>query len=803
MVKIVLTLLLILSTWYVRAQNDDATRRNNKALIQLSSAFVTVAKEATIDLDSSLVITTKFHNLSRSGVISDGIDDGYAEKFCRWIDDRNTRIPQADILKLNGRPKARLMLLLGAYYAFQPGLKQSDIDSSIYWVRMAEKENLRFKDARWVYQAYCLLGKCYLKSGKLKKAAFFFNKITSSPHLCDSDIVAKAWNYRGMYSPFRPSTTDRRIQCLMKAATLFSQLRDTENVFNVLTNIAYLNFARQNLNEAERAAFLSYRLQLNSKFPYTHYTSDLISLIQGVKGDYVGQLKYALQSIEAADRSRDHLGLAIFYARAGDAYAADAAKRGEAANWYRKALAEFIKNNDAAHAYKLLYHFNNEDLGKPGNDSLLNLLNTLIISHPPQNSIDQQDAFIALGEGYRKLKQFKKAEYYYLKAEHLMSVNQKIRGNIHNPELIFLLGQFYFYAGIHQKSRNYLITLIKDPEAGKQSAGNLSEAYWLLHQIDSDRGRYATSMYFLKEHNRLKDSLHRFVEHTRSAIDRSNGKMIGGVTEIRNISGQKKARTIVIVSSILALLLIGIGGTFIYRFQTRIRKQSKDDYRKRLLEKTALDTKKLRKSKEKLIKEIHHRVQNNLKIVIDLLSRQSAFITDHDALEAIEQSQSRMMAMSLIHQELDTAEGAADVGLATFISKMVVFLTEHYNKKAKYIKFNLKLSQINISFSQAVPLALIINEALTNSIKHAFLFQEQAEITVELLGLTDGRVKLTMKDNGSGLPDNFDVGVSQTLGFNLILGLASQIDAIPVFRNQQGLTVDIVFELKPESEKFL
>lgn len=803
MLKYTLILFLVFPAWCAFAQKENTVQRNNKGLMQLSAAFLTVSNEASIDLDSSLVLTAKYHHMSRSRIISDGIDDGYAEKYCKWIDDRQTGVARYQLSKLSGGPKVRLMLLLGAYYAFQPGFKKRDIDSCKYWLHLAEKANSYLKETRWIAQVYCMLGKCYLKAGKIRQASFYFNKVTRSPSLRDSGVVAKAWNYQGMYLPFLPSTTDRRIACLERAAVLLSDLHDSANLFNVLTNIAYLNFARQNIIEAERQALRSYQLQLNVKFPYSHYTSDLISLIHQVKGDYVGQLKYALESIDAADRSGDHMSIAIFYTRAGNAYAVGATKRDEAVKWYRKAFAEYMSNNDGAHAYKLLYYFINEDLGRSGNDSLLHLLSSLMISDPPTNSIDKQDALIALGECNRKLKLYEKAEVYFLQAEALMPVNERIRGNINQAEMIFILGQFYFYAGNYEKSRTYLVKLIKDPDAGNFSVGNLVETYWLLHQIDSQRRRYASSMLFLKRYNRLIDSLRHISDGSELARIKAHSKVPVAISENGALSSSNTVNRTIIVFLVLALLLIGMGVIFIFRFPFRIRKLSEGQQQKRLLAKAILDNKELRISKDKLIKEIHYRVQNNLKIVIDLLSRQSTFITDDDAIEAIEKSQSRMMAMSLIHQELDPSQNAEGVDLAAFISKMVSYLKEHYPKKASFIKFDLKLGKLNISFSQAVPLALIINETLSNSIKHAFLFQENAKIYVELVELSGGRVKLSMADNGSGLPDDFDAASSRTLGFNLILGLSGQVDAVPVFRNHHGLAVDLIFERKADSEAFL
>ncbi|WP_162996283.1 histidine kinase dimerization/phosphoacceptor domain -containing protein [Mucilaginibacter celer] len=796
MLKIVFTSAFIFSAWSVAAQVPDSSP-NNKALMLLSSAFITVSREAAIDLDSSLVLTAKYHHLSRAVLISEGIDDAYAIKCCRWIDDRNTSVPENEIKQLHGSRKVRLQMLLGAYYAFQPGFRKSDTKRGIYWLRLAEKGNNVVNNHNWGMHINCLLGKCYLKSGAIGRAKECFRKVTASPYFTDQRIVAKAWNYEGMYTPFLPSTSGMRIIFLTRACKLFFRVRDEGNRANALANIAYLNFARQNFRDAEMAAMESLRVQRYAGIPYSHYTTDLLSLIAQMKGNYVGHLRWALESIRSANFSGDHMELALFYARVGDAYATSSDKRGNAVVWYKKALSEFLKNKDGRHAYKLLIRFYNEDLSSSESNPLIGLINRLLIASPPENTIDQQDAYIALGEAYRRMKDYKKAEKYFLEARGLSAANQRIRGKMNDGNLNFLLGQFYFQAGNLPKSRRYLTALVRDSAASREAAGNLAEAYWLLHQIDAGLGKYVSSMHYLQLHNQLADSIHHITDQPGYAaiFKLPMSRPVVPVNSASAASGSARINVTVLV--LIALTLIGFGWVLISRFKVSIRKLLDNQYQKRLLAEATRKQIGLLASREKLLKEVQFRVQDNLKIIISLLSRQSDFITDQDALEAIGQSQSRMMAMSLVYGLVEPENEHTGVNLAAYVSTLVAFLQENH-QKAKYIRFVLNLDPVHVDLSKAVPLALMVHEILTNSIRHAFLFQEYPEINIELQLLPGEPVRLFIQDNGSGLPDDLDPVTSRSFGFSLIVGLASQIDALPVFRSHMGLAVEISFALQEE-----
>jgi two-component sensor histidine kinase len=138
--------------------------------------------------------------------------------------------------------------------------------------------------------------------------------------------------------------------------------------------------------------------------------------------------------------------------------------------------------------------------------------------------------------------------------------------------------------------------------------------------------------------------------------------------------------------------------------------------------------------KEWLMKEIHHRVKNNLQIVISLLSTQSNYIDNDIAYNAIRESQHRMQAISLIYQKLYQSENLARVDIRSYIAELVTYLRESFDTDPR-IRFELDIVPLDLEVTRAVPLGLILNEAITNAIKYAFPDERTGKISICLKGI--------------------------------------------------------------------
>lgn len=198
--------------------------------------------------------------------------------------------------------------------------------------------------------------------------------------------------------------------------------------------------------------------------------------------------------------------------------------------------------------------------------------------------------------------------------------------------------------------------------------------------------------------------------------------------------------------------------------------------------------------KEWLLKEIHHRVKNNLQTVVSLLESQSVYLKD-DALLAIQDTQNRIHAMSLIHQKLYQSASVACINMTLFLHELVSYL-QHGLGINKHIRFILKIQAIDLDVSQAVPVGLILNEAITNSIKYAFpADRENKEIRITMVKNSVNQIYLCVSDNGVGMPAGFDN--TGNLGLKLMKGLTEDISGEFVLKTEGGTTIEISFLISP------
>jgi two-component sensor histidine kinase len=195
--------------------------------------------------------------------------------------------------------------------------------------------------------------------------------------------------------------------------------------------------------------------------------------------------------------------------------------------------------------------------------------------------------------------------------------------------------------------------------------------------------------------------------------------------------------------------------------------------------------------KEWLLKEVHHRVKNNLHTVICLLESQAAYL-ENDALKAIEKSQHRIYAMSLIHQKLYQSEDIRTIDMKKYLPEFIQYLSDSFDT-SNQIRFQLDIEPLKLSAAQAIPIALIINEAVTNSIKYAFPCNKKGEISIAIHQLGD-QIKLEIADNGVGMNPNIKNTELNSLGLELIKGLSEEIRGHIEFENNMGTKISVTFK---------
>ena len=198
------------------------------------------------------------------------------------------------------------------------------------------------------------------------------------------------------------------------------------------------------------------------------------------------------------------------------------------------------------------------------------------------------------------------------------------------------------------------------------------------------------------------------------------------------------------------------------------------------------------KGKEILLKEIHHRVKNNLQVIASLLSLQSHHIKDKESLEIFKESQNRVRSMALIHEKLYTSEDFSHIDIASYIQDLTASLFSTYTV-SNAIKVTIAITDIFLTITTAIPCGLIINELVTNALKHAFPQERDGTITVSMTPSTKESLILTVSDTGIGFPEGIDFRNTTTLGMQLVISLVEQLDGTITLDRSAGTTFTITF----------
>jgi PAS domain S-box-containing protein len=196
--------------------------------------------------------------------------------------------------------------------------------------------------------------------------------------------------------------------------------------------------------------------------------------------------------------------------------------------------------------------------------------------------------------------------------------------------------------------------------------------------------------------------------------------------------------------------------------------------------------------KEVLLKEIHHRVKNNLQVVSSLLNLQSTAIEDPRSQRIFTDCQTQVQAMALVHEQLYRSDNLQSIDMDTFIASLVAYLFHVYDVDQNRIKSVISAAAVSLVIDQAIPVALIVNELVSNSLKHG-LSESDGVVTVSLHSLENGRLELEVRDSGKGLPADFRIDSSETLGFQLVQALASQIGGALSWTSDDGASFVLSF----------
>ncbi|MEO9474411.1 MAG: sensor histidine kinase [Cyclobacteriaceae bacterium] len=333
---------------------------------------------------------------------------------------------------------------------------------------------------------------------------------------------------------------------------------------------------------------------------------------------------------------------------------------------------------------------------------------------------------------------------------------------------------------LHQQGRykEAFETFIPIYEFGEASNSHLSSTWInLLRQMletAKSGGLYEEGFYYL---NKLRDAERQTIYKDRQRTTRAleiSYETKRKENQIALQSAQLTLQTKIIWGAVLACLVVFGLCFFLYQSFRKIQQKNRK-----------INT---------LMRELHHRVKNNLQVISSLLGLQSMKLEDAAALKAVEEGKERIRAMSLIHQKLYQQEEVTALNIQEYISSLIAELTQSYGFESK-AKVNIDVPSMLFDVDTTLPIGLIINELVSNAFKYAY--KDIAEPILELRLLDEGnrRFRLSIKDNGMGLPPEFDLGEAKSFGLKLVNLLTKQLNGTINIEQSNGLEFQLQFEL--------
>lgn len=567
----------------------------------------------------------------------------------------------------------------------------------------------------------------------------------------------------------------------------------------------HLVSGKLDLAEAELLAVLERFKALG--FPNLHYTYDLLAVTYRYKGDFSKGLFYALKTIESVEATHDTTYNLTYYSRLANMYR-ELGQTEQSVEWYRKL---FQKSRELA-PKEPFNPYLMRDAGflarellklKKEKEALTFILDVQTNNKPVEvhgaASLLASQAYLS-----HAMKQDQQADKYY---QELIALTEQLQASHEvTTDVHCEIGQ-YFMDKHQYGTAAYHFNKALNATEGTNSLSVSKDIYLMLYRADSAMGNYHSAMLHLMQHKMLNDSIFNEAKSRQigelqvqyeTAQKEKHIEVLNSQNQLERIKAEQADRTknITLGGAVLLLIIIGL---LLNRYLIKQRSNRRLEAHQRELDQknyfletlnTAQD--KLLKEKEWLIKEVHHRVKNNLQMVTSLLNSQSAYLENDAALLAVKDSLRRMQAMSLIHQKLYQAENISTIDMPEYINELVSYLHESFDTGNRII-FKQTVEPLDLDVSQAIPLGLIINESIVNAIKYAFPGKQKGTVAISLQHEGADHLLLSISDNGVGLPEGFDILEHNSLGIDLIKGLTKQLNGLFCIESDKGVHIRIRF----------
>ena len=498
-----------------------------------------------------------------------------------------------------------------------------------------------------------------------------------------------------------------------------------------------------------------------------------IALAYYLRGIFEVALRYHFEALKLREAAADKLLISKSYNNIGLVYRARK-DYSNAVSYYLRSLAIKKQLSDTAGQLNSLMNIGSAyQYQKKYDSALLYGQQTLSFSKLINKPKDEANSLANLGLAFVGLQQWGQAE------KHLNDALLKASSNGYKETLYGVyegLGNVMLYKKDYPGAIEWFnkgVLLASENKRQEMLANfysNLSECY-------EKKGDYNLAYNFLKNSEAIRDSL--LNDENLRQLNEMNAIYETSKKEetIDVLSKEGKKKEVALIRSnrernyfiIAAILFSALAGVAFYAYRNNKKK-------KELLNKQNLIIETSLKEKETLLREIHHRVKNNLQIISGLLNLQSRQIENPEAQEAVREGRNRVKSMALIHQKLYQQDNLTGVSMKEYLNDLVSSIQQTFKNSETTIKADIKCDHLNMDVDTAIPLGLIINELITNCYKYAFTGMNNGLIIIRLEE-EQKKLALEVRDNGVGLPKDFDMITIKSFGMKLIHSLAAKLEA--------------------------
>ncbi|MFC0779890.1 histidine kinase dimerization/phosphoacceptor domain -containing protein [Flavobacterium sp. HJSW_4] len=797
MKKVIFLLLLTFFTTPSFCQNetDKLKLQKDRLMLHNVAIYLRNVNQGSIDIDSAMILACKSHKLPYTLANDEGFNDGSNFPGNNLITNNYVRGAELLLPRLSIVDQIKLSLQIASFYLFKAGAKKDDLKNALLYINKAQKLAEKSKIQKWYFQSKYLLGKYYYQADKPQLSSTIFSQLVSAARKTENEkILAEAIDNQGT---FMPDSNKEKAVILVEALAIYKKLGNKEKEIETYMKIIPVHFWTGKMKLAKEELFTSLNLQKKNGFLYTQYTETTISYIELFHNNYKDALYYALESVSSMEKTKDYAFADSFYIRLGNVYNSTGYYN-EAIKYYQKGIEYNQRELNAGTWYKSFFGALRALMDNSKYSEALKYLENNSKKYPPKNDLDNMILNQLKARCYEELGKLKEAEASYKKLEFFAERLNSAETIKDIADCYSIMALFYVKINKPQKAKEITDRIISKASSTEgYSRHNLELA---LSKIDSLNGNYLSAMKHMEIYNRIQDSMdniskNRDYENLKFRFETSakvqNIKSLKQQTDLQKRElHSSKLLNIISVSSLFLLLIIII---LLYnRAKIKQRSTSRLQLKEKEIKLKNVKLERLVEEKEWLLKEIHHRVKNNLQTVISLLNSQSSYLKDDLAISTIKNSQNRIYAMSLIHQRLYQEDNVSMINMPDYCNELVEYLKESFN--AEHIHFEVKIASIELDISQAIAVGLITNEIITNSIKYAFKENSNCIIRLSLSEVSENCYMLEVSDNGIGITDIEELQNSNSFGMTLINGLSNTLEGNLAIKNENGLSFQLVFK---------